>query len=133
MTPTEWGIVIAAIAAVPRGVAALENVAKSWLSARKSDRPPASSSSSGDKMRAVAVELQSAETIDKVNELHEALAQKHPLTKAYLIPEHVSKQTELLTVIKDESVKQTEVMRRIANQSSPNVPRPDGTYRRGGE
>lgn len=85
-------------------------------------------------MRAVAVELQADKTVDKVNELHEALAQRHPITKAFLVPDHLEKQTGLLTTIKDEALKQTEVLRRIAGHSPPPVPRPDGSYRgRGGE
>lgn len=134
MTPTEWGIVIAAIAAVPRGVAALEGLVKAKMSARRSDRPPVSSSSSSDKMKAVAADIEHAATINKVNEIHEALAGKDPFTKAYVIPVHLEKQTAILGVIKDEAVKQTAVLQRIANSSPPPVPRPDGSYRgRGGE
>ncbi len=132
MTPTEWGIVIAAIAAVPRGVTALESLAKAWFANRRSDRPmplmgPKSSASS-NRLKAVAAEIEHAETVVKVNEIHEALAGKDQFTKAYVIPAHLEKQTHILGVIKDEAVKQTAVLQRIANNSPTPAPKRDTRY-----
>lgn len=133
MTPTEWGIVIAAIAAVPRGVTALENLGKAWFANRRSERPmslmgPMRSSSSTKRLKAVAAEIEQAETVVKVNEIHEALAGKDPFTKAYVIPAHLERQTASLGVIRDEAVKQTQILQRIANNTPAPLPKPNTRY-----
>ena len=141
MTPTEWVGVLTSAAVFPRVLQAIEAFARGRLAARKSERPAPvivempKSSSSADKMRAVAVEFERAETVTKINEVHEALAGKDPLTRGYIIPEHLRNQTMLLKDIRDESARQTQVLQRIANSSPPPVaPRPGDTrYRGGGE
>ena len=136
MTPTEWLGVIGSAAVFPKLIDFATTVVRARMAARKSDRPPesAKSSASSDKLKAVAADIEHAATINKVNEIHEALAGRDPFTKAYVIPVHLEKQTAILGVIKDEAVKQTAVLQRIANSSPPPVPRPDGSYRgRGGE
>lgn len=138
MTATEWVGVITSAAVFPRVLQTLEAIVRARFAARRSDRPAPMvvnlpSSASSDKLKAVAADIEHASTINKVNEIHEALAGKDPFTKAYVIPVHLEKQTAILGVIKDEAVKQTAVLQRIANSSPPPVPRPDTRYRGGGE
>jgi hypothetical protein len=114
VTPSEWAIVIPAIAAVSRIAAALEKLVKAKLEARQSGRP--ASSASGDKMKAVVADFERERTANKVNELHDALGQKDPLTRGYVIPEHLRRQTAALDAIREELPKQTEALREIAKK-----------------
>jgi hypothetical protein len=94
---------------------------------------PTKSSASSDRLKAVAAEIEHASTVVKVNEIHEALAGKDQFTRAYVIPAHLEKQTALLGTIKDEAVKQTHVLQRIASSTPPPGARPGDTrYRSGG-